>query len=132
MDIYFALHILRLQRQSGSWRAIKDKVRSGVLDGWRFIEQVSTASLECAWTECEQDMFNLRRFCDASIESVPVLRLIAENDWVVPRASIDAQYWRHFKQVLVSRRGGHCAVSRCKRTMDAVAAWNDDIVNDKE
>ena len=129
MDIYFAFHIRLLQHMSNSWRFIKDKVdKSWLFDGWSFIQQASVASLGKDWDKCEQEMFNMRTFCDKSIESTPVLRIIARNDFIVPFESIDHKYFKYFKDVLISERGGHCGISQCQQTLDAIKKWNADIV----
>lgn len=128
MDVYFAFHIRMLQYWSDSWRQIKANINTNWFDGWSFIQQVTEVSLKKEWNKCEDEMFNLRNFCDESIESVPVLRIIAKNDFVVPFKSIDEKYFKHLN-VLISERGGHCGVSRCNITLDAIKKWNDNIVN---
>jgi len=128
MDLYFALHIQRLHYMSNSWNMIKPNVSKYPFEGWSYIEEVTSVTLNKEWSECEEEYFNLRRFCDESIECVPVLRIIAKNDFVVPFESIDEKYFKHLKQVLISERGGHCGVSRCNKTLEAIAKWNDDII----
>ena len=130
MDIYFAIHIRLLQHWSDSWKQIKGNVDTHWLNGWSFIQQVSSISLNKEWNKCEQEMFNLRNFCDKSIESVPVLRVIAKNDFVVPFESIDEKYFQHFRNVLITERGGHCGVNQCDETIETIRKWNEDVLNE--
>jgi len=132
MDVYFAFHIRWLQHWSGSWDIIKDKVNTEedqyyVLSGWRFIERVSVVSLGKEWTECENEMFNLRNLCDESIcdSATRVYRVIARNDWVVPYSTINPLYFKFLDEVFITDRGGHCGVSQCVDTVSKIALWND-------
>ena len=132
MDVYFAVHIRLLQHRSGSWEMIKDRVntkdtRYNVWNGWPFIERVSVVSLGKEWEECEENMFNLRSFCDELIyeSDTRVYRIIAKNDWVVPYHRIDPRYFKYLNEVFIADRGGHCGVIQCADTVSRIKKWNE-------
>eukprot|EP00485_Elphidium_margaritaceum_P004463 CAMPEP_0202699498 /NCGR_PEP_ID=MMETSP1385-20130828/12731_1 /ASSEMBLY_ACC=CAM_ASM_000861 /TAXON_ID=933848 /ORGANISM="Elphidium margaritaceum" /LENGTH=314 /DNA_ID=CAMNT_0049356463 /DNA_START=342 /DNA_END=1286 /DNA_ORIENTATION=+ len=131
-DVYFAFHVRWKHMMSGSWRMVKDYVSKSWIEGWPFIEEVTCVTLREPWINCESKYFNLRNFCDNSIESVPVMRIIAKNDFVIPVDSIDEKYFKHLKSVIITERGGHCAVNRSQQTMEAITQWNTDIVSKQE
>lgn len=134
MDIYFAFHIRWLQHCSGSWNMIKDKVNAddhyNVLQGWPFIERVSDVSLGKEWNQCEEEMFNLRNFCDKSTQKCDtrVYRIIAKNDWIVPYESIDSRYFKYLDDVFITYRGGHCGVTQCPETVSRIGLWNKQVL----
>ena len=97
-------------------------------EGWPFIKEISVVSLKKEWKECEEEQFNLRNFCDESIKNTPVLRIISKNDFVVPFELIDHGYFEYFDEVLVTERGGHCAVNVSDKALQTIAEWNRRIV----
>eukprot|EP01084_Bolivina_argentea_P286067 490672_1 len=128
MDIYFAFHIQLIHYESNSWDMIKDKVNHYWFQGWSFIQECTEICLQEKWQKCEENQFNLRTFCDESIKNVPVLRIIAKNDFIVPYEKIDSKYFKYFKEVVITERGGHCGVHASKKSMDVIKKWNQTIV----
>ena len=114
---------------------VKDKVDTkeehfNVFDGWPFIERVSEVSLGKPWQQCEEEMFNLRKFCNKSIQEsdTKVYRIIARNDWIVPCHSIDAESFKYLDDVFCSDRGGHCGITQCAASVSQIASWNEQVL----
>eukprot|EP01083_Nonionella_stella_P017922 50164_1 len=128
-DLFFACYIHFLQQKSKSWNKIKDKVNYQWFEGWQYIKQCTEICCGDDWQTCEDQQFNLRTFCDESITDVPVVRIIAKNDFVIPFNAIDPKYFKYLHKVLITERGGHCGVHACKETRDEIKTWNQRILN---
>lgn len=110
---------------------IKDKMTDySVFQGWPFIERVGVVSSGKPWEQCEEEMYNLRNFCDLSIQEcdTKVYRIVARNDWVIPFELIDPKYFKFLDQVFVSERGGHCGITQSPETVSLIASWNEDVL----
>merc|ERR1712154_125090 len=108
---------------------IKDKIRFKWFNGWSYIKNCTEICNGQKWQGMEDQQFNIRTFCDETIRKVPVLRIIAKNDFVIPYRRINPKYFKYFKRVLITQRGGHCGVHACNETINTIKTWNHHIVN---
>ena len=113
LDILFALSLYGTMKRSGAFARYKPKSPWVWLEGFQWMKRYTERVFQMPWHKME-DLWSCRKtIVDAAEngEQLNVLRVISENDPIVPFSTIDVNASRNaLAHCIVLKRGGHCTV----------------------
>ena len=113
LDILFALSLYGTMKRSGAFSRYKPHSPWAWLEGFKWMKRYTERVFQRPWHDME-NLWSCRNIIVDAAESgtkLNVLRVVSENDPIVPFSTIDVTASKKaLTKCLVLKRGGHCTV----------------------